>query len=61
MPSPELFSKGSFEGKSSGNSRRATVLNKLFMRHITDQLATGICADEILGHGVEISRASNFI
>ncbi|XP_018567592.1 uncharacterized protein LOC108908142 [Anoplophora glabripennis] len=56
MPSAELFSKGTFEGKGSGNSRRATVLNKLFMRHITDQLATGKCAEKILGYGVEINR-----
>lgn len=56
MPSPVTFSKGSFDGKPSGNSRRATVLNKLFMRHITDQMAMGEYSNEILGHGIEINR-----
>ncbi|KAJ8935416.1 hypothetical protein NQ314_012835 [Rhamnusium bicolor] len=56
MPTPETFSKGSFEGKKSGNSRRASVLNKLFMRHITDQMATGESSSEILGHGIEINK-----
>ncbi|KAJ8925978.1 hypothetical protein NQ315_009833 [Exocentrus adspersus] len=56
MPSPQLFSKGVNEGQHSGDSRRAKVLNKLFMRHITDQLGSGSCAPEILGYGVEINR-----
>lgn len=61
MPSAEMFSKGAFDGKRSGNSRRAVVLNKLFMYHITDQLATGKCAEQILGYGVEINRVKTFV
>lgn len=61
MPSAELFSKGSLDGKGSGNSRRAVALNKLFIRHITDQLATGKCAEQILGYGVEINRVRTFV
>ncbi|KAJ8983586.1 hypothetical protein NQ317_019439 [Molorchus minor] len=56
MPMPDTFSKGSFEGKSSGNSRRASVLNKLFMRHVTDQMMTGEYASMVVGHGIEINR-----
>lgn len=59
MPNPYTFSKGSVEGKTSGNSRRAKVLNKIFMRHITDLMATGDCAIEILGHGIEINRVNH--
>ncbi|KAG5862192.1 hypothetical protein JTB14_009784 [Gonioctena quinquepunctata] len=54
--SPESFSKGSAEGRLSFNSRRATVLNKLFMKYITDLMATGQYAPLILGHGIEINR-----
>lgn len=56
MPNPYTFSKGSVETKISGNSRRAKVLNKIFMRYITDLMATGSCATDILGHGIEINR-----
>jgi hypothetical protein len=42
--------------KQGQNFRRAAVLNKLFMRHITDMMASGEVASEILGRGVEISR-----
>jgi hypothetical protein len=40
----------------SQNFRRIAVLNKLFMRHITDMMASGEVANEIRGQGVEISR-----
>nr|CAI5831435.1 unnamed protein product [Callosobruchus analis] len=55
IPSPEIFSKGSSDGKC-GDSRRVTILNKLFMRHITDQMATGQYASEIVGYGIEINK-----
>lgn len=57
LPSPTLLHKG---GRSS---RRVAVLNKLFMRHITDLMATGEVAGELIGRGIEISRvkvASDF-
>lgn len=37
-------------------SRRTTVLNKLFMKNITDLMATGEISEEVLGKGVQISR-----
>lgn len=56
LPSPETFSKAANEGKQSSSARRVAVLNKTFMRYITDLMATGECASEILGHGIEINK-----
>lgn len=53
---PTNISKGSYEGKRSCNSRRADVLNKLFMRHITDLMSSGDRAEELFGLGIQISR-----
>ncbi|KAK0087679.1 hypothetical protein PV325_000417 [Microctonus aethiopoides] len=39
-------------------TRRVTVLNKLFMKHITDLMATGEIASSILGRGIEVSHVS---
>lgn len=36
--------------------RRVHVLNKLFMKHITDLLSTGEVSEEILGRGLEVSH-----
>lgn len=38
--------------------RRVNVLNKLFMKNITDLMATGELSDVILGHGVEVTRVN---
>nr|CAD7259639.1 unnamed protein product [Timema shepardi] len=38
------------------NTRRIAVLNKVFMRHITDIMATGEDSKEIAGRGIEVSR-----
>ncbi|XP_046744241.1 uncharacterized protein LOC124410140 [Diprion similis] len=40
------------------NKRRNDVLNKLFMKHITDLLTTGEVTPDIVVQGVEISRVS---
>ncbi|KAF2895204.1 hypothetical protein ILUMI_10976, partial [Ignelater luminosus] len=53
---PKSFSKGAFEGKRSVNSKRATVLNKLFMRYITDLMSSGECSSAFIGHGIEIDH-----
>lgn len=37
-------------------TRRMTVLNKLFMKHITDLMATGEISETILGKGLQVSR-----
>ncbi|XP_005185588.2 uncharacterized protein LOC101896767 [Musca domestica] len=57
-----VFKQSPFGGKTTntGNgkndSRRMTVLNKLFMKHITDLLATGEISEKILGKGLQVSR-----
>lgn len=56
LPSPEVFSKGVFEGNRSGNSKRSAVLNKLFMRHITDLMSTGENAEVYSGLGIQINK-----
>ncbi|XP_069675683.1 uncharacterized protein [Periplaneta americana] len=38
------------------NYKRTAILNKLFMRHITDMMATGEVASDIVGRGIQISR-----
>lgn len=51
--SPKLQSITSLTKPASSSLRRVNVLNKLFMRHITDYMATdGL----FTGHGLEISR-----
>ncbi|EDW08066.1 uncharacterized protein LOC6586329 [Drosophila mojavensis] len=49
------FGKSKLRG-SRNNTRRMSVLNKLFMTHITDLLATGQAAESILGRGLQVSR-----
>lgn len=56
MMKPQMFSKAVNEGKTSINSRRSKVLNKVFMKYITDIMATGQYSSEIVGHGIEINR-----
>lgn len=51
-----MFSKGVNEGNRSVNSRRATVLNKLFMRNITDLMLSGDCSAAFLDYNIEINR-----
>lgn len=58
MIKSEIFSEGRAEGKSSANSRRSKVLNKIFMRYITEIMATGQHSSEIVGHRIEINRVS---
>lgn len=58
MLQPEIFNKGSTEGKASPNSRRSKVLNKVFMRYICEIMANGPYSSEIVGLGIEINRVS---
>lgn len=49
------------QGKEA--NRRVTVLNKLFMKHITDMMACGDYADKIFGYGIQVASvkiASDF-
>lgn len=43
-------------GVQKHTNRRITVLNKLFMKNITDLMATGAMAESITGLGIEVSR-----
>lgn len=57
----QTFLKQSNFGKASSGggknaTRRMTILNKLFMKHITDLLATGEISESILGKGLQITR-----
>lgn len=36
-------------------TRRITVLNKLFMKNVTDLMTSGIFAEKLFGHGIQIS------
>ncbi|KAK5648959.1 hypothetical protein RI129_003851 [Pyrocoelia pectoralis] len=56
LPTPSTFTVGAYEGKRSSNSRRVNVLNKLFMRYITDLMSTGECSSAFVGHGIEINH-----
>lgn len=56
---PTMNSPLSFNNpKKSDHSslRRVSVLNKLFMTHITDLLATGQASQKLLGKGLQITR-----
>lgn len=43
-------------GSQKHTNRRITVLNSLFMKNITDLMATGAMADSLIGLGIEVSR-----
>lgn len=43
-------------GVQKHTNRRITVLNSLFMKNITDLMATGAMADSLTGLGIEVSR-----
>uniref|UniRef100_A0A336LLF1 CSON012018 protein n=1 Tax=Culicoides sonorensis TaxID=179676 RepID=A0A336LLF1_CULSO len=53
LPSASLINKREM---SKQGLRRVNVLNKLFMRNITDLMATGEISEELLGKGIQISR-----
>lgn len=39
-------------------NRRVTILNKVFMKYITDLMATGEVASKLIGKGIEISHVN---
>lgn len=53
---PSATSLSNDHGASKHISRRITVLNKLFMQHISDMLANGEWSNKIAGFGLEISQ-----
>nr|XP_014086573.2 uncharacterized protein LOC106615066 [Bactrocera oleae] len=50
------ITKSSGSGSGKNTTRRMVVLNKLFMKHITDLLATGEASESILGRGLQVTR-----
>ncbi|XP_022225207.1 uncharacterized protein LOC111075965 [Drosophila obscura] len=48
----------SFPHTTKLNTRRISVLNKLFMTNITDLLATGAAAQSIVGLGLHVTRVN---
>lgn len=53
---PSVVSLSSEHRQSKHITRRITVLNKLFMAHISDMLANGEWSQQIAGHGLEITH-----
>lgn len=53
MVTAEKLSNPERQGKE-GN-RRITVLNKLFMKNVTDLMASGLFAEKLFGNGIQIS------
>ncbi|XP_017495093.1 PREDICTED: uncharacterized protein LOC108383226 [Rhagoletis zephyria] len=55
----EMFNNAHINKSTAGGkttTRRMVVLNKLFMKHITDLLATGEASEAILGRGLQVTR-----
>ena len=44
------------KGQGKESFRRVQVLNKLFMKHITDFMATGQLSEDILGYGIQVTQ-----
>lgn len=57
MPTVKSLTKMNREPGKQGMQRLA-MLNKLFMKNITDLMSTGTVAMGIVGRGIEISKVS---
>ncbi|XP_072942599.1 putative ribosome-binding factor A, mitochondrial [Epargyreus clarus] len=55
MPSVKSLTKTKYEPGKQG-ARRVAMLNKLFMKYITDIMSTGTVSMNIIGRGIEISK-----
>ncbi|XP_052743668.1 putative ribosome-binding factor A, mitochondrial isoform X2 [Bicyclus anynana] len=55
MPSVKSLTKIKYEPGKRG-VRRVAMLNKLFMKNITDIMSTGTVSMEVVGRGIEISK-----
>lgn len=53
---PKTTELASTHRENKGGSRRVVMLNKMFMQHVTDQLASSRFRDEIHGLGIEITH-----
>ncbi|XP_001603020.2 putative ribosome-binding factor A, mitochondrial isoform X2 [Nasonia vitripennis] len=52
------FGPTSKTSKTTHKNRRVTVLNKVFMKYITDLMASGEVAAQLIGRGIEVSHVS---
>lgn len=60
LPKVETLQKiSSSKGQGKESNRRITVLNKLFMKNITDLMATDNFARSILGYGIQVKLKVN--
>lgn len=57
LPSIKSLTKIKYEPGKRG-IRRVAVLNKLFMKSITDLMSTGTVSMKVVGHGIEISKVN---
>uniref|UniRef100_A0A2A4K9Q5 Ribosome-binding factor A n=1 Tax=Heliothis virescens TaxID=7102 RepID=A0A2A4K9Q5_HELVI len=57
LPSVKSLTKQKYEPSKRGQ-RRTAMLNKMFMKHITDMLSTGTVAMDVVGRGIEISKVN---
>lgn len=57
MPSVKSLTKVKHEPGKRGE-RRIAMLNKMFMKNITDLMSTGTLAMNVVGYGIEISKVS---
>lgn len=53
---PQAASIASTKRQNKNSSRRVAVLNKLFMKNVTDLLAASQLGEQLVGLGIEISR-----
>lgn len=60
LPSVKSLTKTKYEpGKQA--ARRVAMLNKLFMKYVTDIMSTGTLSMNIVGKGIEISKVHIFL
>lgn len=52
----EASSLSKTHGQGKQSSRRTSVLNKLFMKNVTDLMANGDISTQLIGYGIQISR-----
>ncbi|CAH2089414.1 unnamed protein product [Euphydryas editha] len=57
LPSIKSLTKVKYEPGKQG-VRRVAMLNKLFMKSITDLMSTGTVSMKVVGHGIEISKVN---
>lgn len=58
LPSIKSLTKVKHEAGKRG-LRRTAMLNKIFMKQITDLMSTGTVAMNVVGRGIEISKVSS--